>query len=36
MGILELTLTDDPVKALAQLREASRERAVLVFKKSPT
>lgn len=36
MSIRELTLADDPAKALAQLREASLERAVLVFKKSPT
>ena len=36
MPITDLALDPDPRAALAAIREASRARPVLVFKKSPT
>ncbi|MCB9832002.1 MAG: DUF2847 family protein [Planctomycetes bacterium] len=35
MPVTTIELPDEPAAAAARLREASRERAVLVFKKSP-
>ena len=36
MPIQDLTLDADPRAALAKIRDVSRARPVLVFKKSPT